>query len=75
MVTSHDGDSGRHAMSVEQAAVRLGIGRSLAYELVRDGKLRTVRAGHRILVPISSLEEFLSGPAASGVVSPQNSVD
>ena len=75
MVSSNDGDSGRRAISLEQAAVRLGIGRSLAYELVREGTLRTVRAGHRILVPIAALDEFLSAPAKSEVHSPQTSID
>lgn len=50
----------RRALSVEQAALDLGIGRSLAYELVRAGKLRSVRAGQRILIPVSALEEFLA---------------
>lgn len=51
----------RRAISVEEAAIQLGIGRSLAYELVREGKLRSVRAGHRVLIPIAALEEFLAG--------------
>ena len=50
----------RRAISVDEAAIQLGIGRSLAYELVREGRLRSVRAGNRILVPIVALEEFLA---------------
>ena len=58
MVTTQDG---RRAVSVEQAALFLGVGRSLAWQLVRDGKLRSVRAANRVLVPLSAIDEFLSG--------------
>ena len=54
-------DAGRRAVSVEEAAIQLGVGRSLAWSLVREGKLRSVRAGHRVLVPLSALDEFLAG--------------
>ena len=57
----HTVEAVRRAISVEEAAIQLGIGRSLAYELVRGGRLRSVRAGNRILVPSSALEEFLAG--------------
>ena len=53
--------TGRRAVSVEEAARQLGIGRSLAYELVRVGKIRHFRAGIRILIPLAALEEFLAG--------------
>lgn len=47
--------------SVEYAARRLGIGRCLAYELARTGELPGVlRLGHRFLVSVQALEEFLS---------------
>jgi len=58
MVTTQDG---RRAVSVEQAALFLGVGRSLAWQLVRDGKLRSVRAANRVLVPLSAIDDFLSG--------------
>ena len=74
-MSTSDVDPRRRAISVEEAVSQLGIGRSLAYEMVREGTLRTVRAGHRILVPISSLEEFLAGPAESEVNSPETSTN
>ena len=58
-------EAGRRAVSVEEAAIQLGIGRSLAYELVKEGKLRSVRAGHRVLVSVAALEEFLSGESSA----------
>ena len=54
-------DAGRRAVSVEEAAIQLGVGRSLAWSLVKDGKLRSVKAGHRVLVPLTAIDEFLAG--------------
>ena len=50
----------RVALSVEEAAGRLGVSRSLIWKMVNHGTIRTVRAGHRVLVPVSAVEEFLS---------------
>ena len=55
----------RAAVSVEEAGVRLSVSRSMAWRMVNDGSLRSVRAGKRRLVPISAIEEFLSGNGAS----------
>ena len=50
----------RLALSVEEAARRLGVSRSLIWKMVNQRTIRTVRAGHRVLVPVSEVEEFLS---------------
>jgi excisionase family DNA binding protein len=44
--------------SVEEAAARLGIGRTLAFGLCRDGRLRSLSIGRRRLVPSSALREY-----------------
>src|SRR5215216_3368595 len=54
----------RHApetCSVETAAVRLGIGRSLAYQMAREGRFPVpiIRAGRKIVVPTRSLDRAL----------------
>ncbi len=46
--------------SVEEAAEALRLSRSRIYELIRSGKLRTVKAGRRRLVPVAALAEFVS---------------
>ena len=46
-------------MTIEQAAVQLGIGRSLAYEAARRGEIPTIRIGRKLLVPIEQLERLL----------------
>ena len=52
-------------VSVDQAAIALGIGRGTAYRAVHDGTLPTVRIGRRLLVPRVALERLLAGEAAS----------
>jgi excisionase family DNA binding protein len=46
-------------VSVREAGELLGIGRSLAYELVAVGRLETVHIGRRVLVPRSAVERFI----------------
>ena len=49
----------RMAVSIGEAADLLGIGRSLAYELARNGRLPTVAVGGRRRVPLKALERLL----------------
>ena len=44
---------------VDEAAVALRLSRSLIYELIRSGRLRSVKQGRRRLVPVSALEEYV----------------
>lgn len=46
-------------LTVAQLAEILGIGRNKAYEIVRAGKIRSVRIGHTIRIPKDSLAEYL----------------
>jgi excisionase family DNA binding protein len=46
-------------VSVQTAAERLGIGRDSLYGMVREGRVRSVKIGRRIRIPISELERFL----------------
>lgn len=50
----------RLAVSVDEAARLLGISRDLAYDLVRRGKLPSVRLGRRIVVPRVKLDVVLA---------------
>ena len=53
-------------VTVDAAAKRLGIGRQLAYELAKQGKLPgALRLGGRIVVSRKMLEEFLEGASDS----------
>ena len=46
-------------LSVDELANILGIGRNTAYDLIRCGRIRSVRIGHKIKIPKDSLLEFL----------------
>jgi excisionase family DNA binding protein len=46
-------------LPVPVAAQRLGIGRDAAYRFVREGRLRTLSVGRRVLVPLTELEDFI----------------
>ena len=59
----------RLALSVEEAAVLLGISRDLAYDLVRRGELPSVKLGRRTVVPRRALETTLDALTAWGGLS------
>src|SRR3954462_2235948 len=58
--------SERKTLSVEEAAVALGIGRTLAYEAVRRGEIPTIQIGRRRLVPQGALDQLLSNSGKVG---------
>jgi excisionase family DNA binding protein len=51
----------RLTMSVEEAAIVLGISRTFAYEAVARGEIPCIRIGRRILIPKMALEKMVSG--------------
>ncbi len=46
-------------LTVEQVAEILGVARSTAYELVRNGDIESIRLRRRIVVPVARLAERL----------------
>ena len=46
-------------LRVEELMPILGIGRNTAYELVRSGKLRSIRVGRQMRIPKNALIELL----------------
>lgn len=55
-------DQRKLTLTVPEAARMLGIGRGLAYQMAKEGKLPTIRFGRRLLVPRRSLEQLLAKP-------------
>ena len=47
-------------LRVEELMPILGVGRNTAYELVRSGRIRSIRVGRQLLVPKDAVLEFLS---------------
>jgi excisionase family DNA binding protein len=48
------------AVSPRRAAEYLGVGHDAIYQLLNQGRLRSVKLGRRRLIPLSELERFLS---------------
>lgn len=45
---------------VDEAAEALRISRDTIYELIRSGRLRTIKVGSRRLVPLVALTEYIA---------------
>ena len=47
-------------LRVEDLMPILGIGRNTAYELIRCGKIRSIRIGRQLRIPKQALIDYLS---------------
>jgi len=45
---------------VDEAAEALRLSKSRIYELIRSGRLRTVKEGRRRLVPVAALADYVA---------------
>jgi excisionase family DNA binding protein len=54
----------RLALRPQEAAEALGVSRDTFDALVADGRVRVVRIGRRVVVPVRELERFLEREAA-----------
>lgn len=52
-------EDGKILLTVPQAADRLGVGRSLLYEMIRRGEVQSIRIGRARRIPVSALECFV----------------
>ena len=48
------------ANSISDCCARLGIGRTLMYDLIKQGKLRSIKLGTRTLIPESELQRLIA---------------
>lgn len=46
-------------LSIDDLAKVLGIGKNTAYDLVRSGRMKSIRIGHQIRITKSALLDFL----------------
>jgi excisionase family DNA binding protein len=59
----------RVLLTVEEAAERLGIGRTLTYKLISSGEIESIRIGRLRRVPTAAIQDYarrLSGDGPSG---------
>jgi excisionase family DNA binding protein len=47
-------------LSVEEAGLRLGLGRNKAYEAVQSGMIPSLRFGRKIVVPRQAVDRLLA---------------
>lgn len=48
------------ANKIPDACRRLGIGRTVLYELIKSGELRTIKIGTRTLIPETELQKVIA---------------
>lgn len=44
----------------EEVGALLGVGRNGVYQLIREKKLRSIKVGRKILIPVTAIAEFLN---------------
>ena len=54
---------GKLAISIQEAADELGVGRSTLYEAVRRGQIHSIKIGKRRLISRRSLDELFARPS------------
>ena len=47
------------AYTIEEAAESLNMGKSMAIALINAGRLRSIRLGRKILIPVTEIQAFL----------------
>lgn len=57
----------RVLLTAEEAAERLGVGRTLMYRLIRTGEIESVRIGRLRRVPVGAIQDY-----AARIVREQN---
>lgn len=50
----------RIVLTVEEAAERLGVGRTLVYALLRSGDIESIAIGRLRRIPCEALDDFVS---------------
>jgi excisionase family DNA binding protein len=61
MTTTDTVTAVRLVLTVEEAADRLGIGRTLMYALITTGEVESVRIGRLRRIPAAALENYVKG--------------
>jgi DNA binding domain, excisionase family len=50
-------------MTVNEMAMALGIGKNVAYELIKKGRVPALKIGRQIRIPKKSFDDWLIGEA------------
>lgn len=52
-------DINKKLLNVNEAAIALGLGRSLVYTLVATGELTSIKIGRARRIPVGAIDEFI----------------
>jgi excisionase family DNA binding protein len=52
---------GRLLLRPEEVAKALGVGRTMVFELIRSGELRSVKIGKSRRIPTAAVREYVEG--------------
>ena len=58
--TTPEPDPAALLLTVEEAALRLGIGRTFLYRLIRSGEVESIKVGRLRRVPVECLPEYVA---------------
>lgn len=61
MNTQSNTNFGRRALRPKEAARAYGVSRTIIYEWIKSGRLKSVRLGGARLIPVEALEALISG--------------
>ena len=65
VVDAGDGPMRPITVRIREACRITGIGRSKLYELIQAGELQTIKVGSITLIPVASIDRFLSAQEAA----------
>lgn len=52
------------AHQIPEACARVGIGRTMMYQLIKEGQIKPIKVGRRTLIPETELQKLVAGQAA-----------
>lgn len=52
-------DNDKLLLTIPEVALRLGLGRSLIYELVMRGEIKSITIGRARRIPVGAIDEFI----------------
>lgn len=62
----------RIAFSPQEVMAQTGLSRTTVYKAVKDGTIKSVRIGGRILIPKCFIEEMINGNTSAAAASKSN---
>ncbi|MGO1055714.1 excisionase family DNA-binding protein [Crossiella sp. CA198] len=71
-MNEHNGSPAEYlVLTVEQAAKKLNIGRTLMFDLVGNGAVESILIGRRRLIPLEALTNYIAKLRANTTVKPE----